>query len=67
MLKKLRVGKIVKFLNMNNFYKLSEKEMATLKGGRDVKKHDIDGDGDWDIKVVRDKEGKTKKIKYNWN
>lgn len=48
--------------NLMKFKALQECEMKQIKGGdRDVVKIDIDGDGRWDVKIVRTR-GRTKVI-----
>lgn len=49
---------------MYNFTKtkLSLSDMNEIRGGRDVRKEDTDGDGKWDVKVVTKDSGAVKVV-----
>lgn len=51
-------------MNLEKFNALSKEQMKEVTGGRRVEKHDIDGDGKWDIKIVYDKYDNVKRIVY---
>jgi hypothetical protein len=41
---------------------LTKDELKTLKGGRKVFKYDVDGDGKWDVKIIRRNNGTLKYV-----
>jgi hypothetical protein len=49
---------------MKNFKneQLTNLELVSVKGGREVKKMDHDGDGRWDEKVITRNDGSTKHV-----
>ncbi|WP_439185315.1 hypothetical protein [Carboxylicivirga taeanensis] len=49
---------------MKKIESLSMQQMQKVLGGRDVEKIDQNGDGKWDVKIVRNKNGTITKKKY---